>query len=1464
MRKTGHNAASPSPRAAARAARSAAASISSEKRRAPSLNLACMVVGLALSVAAFFALAAGPASAATPNFCPSGQEAGHCEAPSAVAVDGSSGDVYVGDINNHRVDVFGSEGHFLRAFGPGVVNGESILQTCTTACIQGREGFLPQGVAIDDSGSSSAGDVYVFNGSNSNVEKLKREPLSGEFESLLTFGGPGTGPGEFAGERHPVTIDSAGHVWVGDRERLEEFSEAGALLSEVQLPGCFEVESLAIDEGGDFDLAAVHNEAQEFTPPGSGTYTLEVFGAATGELSASATASEIQSALNSLFGEPIAKVAGPDGGPYVIELLGRSAEVTASAGALSVLAEGGPPRSVEKVDPTGALLESLDQGGHPNSVAVDRTTGDRFISDQVLEDRGTATLLQFDSTGSELKAFGSGEIIGAPHGNAIDFQADHLYVVSASGGEESAAQAFAVPPPGPLALAGTTEAIEIRKTTATLCAEVNPEGKSTTAHFEYLAQLQYEEDGEEFGTGTEETPESGPIGEDFSPHRICQPASALTPATRYRFRVVATNADAPAGNDGEPASFAALPAVAVEATSASEVTASSATLEAAIDSLGDVTFYHFEYLPEAAYLANGESFSGSIEATRIPVPDASLEAGESSVTVSQHLQGLALGTTYRYRIVAHNTVSEANGGPVAAPSHAFTTQATASSSLPDDRGWELVSPSDKHGGSLLGIAGGGLIQASSTGDAITYPSLRPTEADPEGGSSLTEVLSTHGSTDWSTVDLNPPHPQPTSAASGPDYYMFSTDLSRALLQPLGPPVSGFSPAASEETPFVRSTFPAGEPSSFCTSLCNRPVITGCPGAGTPCAPQVEAAADVPAGTVFAKEGRCLGSKRCGPQFGDATPDLAHLLLESELALTVGAAPPASKYEWSEDKLPSESIQLVTRLPNGEADEDGGVAIGNSGAGNNIFGFSNKRGAFSDDGSVVVFSDGSGHLYLRFNATEAQSQVSGAATDGSQCTEPSKACTVLLDELQPGAPGGAESPLAYLDTASTEGSRVFFTDSQQLTAGAGSDQDLYEYNLEASPGERLSDLTPDVAGESADVQGILPGASQDGAYVYFVADGVLAHNTVDNGNGPERARPGHCVRPAGAEPPSGTCNLYLRHASTTSYIATLSGGDLPDWGGQGGTASLTARVSPNGHWLAFMSQRSLTGYDNRDAITGEPDQEVFLYEAATGKLACASCNPTGARPHGYRYQIEGPTPVLTNPLSGGDRVWQPNTWLAANIPGWTAFNQSGVALHQSRYLSDSGRLFFNSSDSLVPADTNGAVDVYQFEPPASAPTPPPDDTCSRSGPTYSPTSAGCVDLITSGTSAQEAAFLDASETGTDVFFLSHAQLSVADTDTALDVYDARVGGGDVQSVRPVECSGDACQQPAVPPNDPTPGSLTFSGVGNVFQCSKGKAKKSGKCIKKQQPKKHKKRHKKAKPKNSGKKKKQANSTGGGQK
>jgi hypothetical protein len=165
------------------------------------------------------------------------------------------------------------------------------------------------------------------------------------------------------------------------------------------------------------------------------------------------------------------------------------------------------------------------------------------------------------------------------------------------------------------------------------------------------------------------------------------------------------------------------------------------------------------------------------------------------------------------------------------------------------------------------------------------------------------------------------------------------------------------------------------------------------------------------------------------------------------------------------------------------------------------------------------------------------------------------------------------------------------------------------------------------------------------------------------------------------------------------------------------------------------------------------------------------------------------------------------------------------------------LFFNSADALVASDTNGAEDVYEYEPSGIG-------SCTGVSTTFGVSMGGCVDLISSGTGKEESAFLDASENGDEVFFLSSAQLSAGDRDSVPDVYDARVSGGFPVPSQPPACEGDACQSPVAAPNDPTPGSLTYQGPGNpvslltlskattkkAVKCQKGKHLVHGKCVK----------------------------------
>ncbi len=531
--------------------------------------------------------------------------------------------------------------------------------------------------------------------------------------------------------------------------------------------------------------------------------------------------------------------------------------------------------------------------------------------------------------------------------------------------------------------------------------------------------------------------------------------------------------------------------------------------------------------------------------------------------------------------------------------------------------------------------------------------------------------------------------------------------------------------------------------------------------------------NVPSGTVFGGAGPG-GSGTPGGECVDAGCG----------PVFIGASPDAShiilEYEWSPlvENAPTGSLyewaggrlSVVSVLPNETFAS--GAHLGSEGM---------TRNAVSSNGRVV-WSYAS-HLYMRDVAREK---------------------TVQVDEPQGGVGGG--SGAAVFQAASSDGSRIFFTKG-----------DLYECEIVEEAGElkcKLTDMT-----NGAGVMGTVPDASEDGVYVYFVA-GVVAG-----------AQPNQRGETAVAGEP----NLYVWHAGVASLIAVLSGEDAGDWVGSGSQLrGRTARVSPNGHWFSFMSDRSLTGFDNRDAISGKHDKEVYLYhagEAGEAGLVCASCDPTGGRPHGT-------VPAdLQEGLGPGDNLFAGKA-VAGLLPGWT------TPLYQSRYLSNSGRLFFNSFDALVPQDTNNAEDVYQFEPAAVG-------DCTTGKPTFVLATDGCVSLISSGTSKEPSAFLEASQSGNDVFFLTTSQLSPLDVDSALDIYDAHVCAAGETCSAPVSapvpaCEGDACQSPVAPPEDPTPGSLTYQGLGNPSpailgvkpglkskpaKCRKGFVKQHGKCVKK---------------------------------
>ena len=541
------------------------------------------------------------------------------------------------------------------------------------------------------------------------------------------------------------------------------------------------------------------------------------------------------------------------------------------------------------------------------------------------------------------------------------------------------------------------------------------------------------------------------------------------------------------------------------------------------------------------------------------------------------------------------------------------------------------------------------------------------------------------------------------------------------------------------------------------------------------------AANVPVATKFGGQ----------VEFLSATPDLSHVILSSGVALTKTPSG-GGLYEWTAGKL-----QLVSVLPGiGEISAAGYPFIFLGGGEDE-----NTRNVVSADGNHVVWT-AEGVLYLRDMLTKE---------------------TIQLDAVQPGGSGiGPSAP--QFQIASNDGSKIFFTDSQQLVAGSKAElekPDLYEFDVNSGT---LTDLVAEQnPHESANVQSLVLGASEDGSYIYLVARGSLT--TTENSH-KEKAWPGGN-------------NLYMLHDNggqwETTFVTSLATDDGRDWndpvrGNPQNLETLTARVSPNGRYVTFMSDRSLTGYDGRDASAGVPDEEVYLYAAGANSLICASCNPTGARPQGVFDSSENAETGTMALLPDHVGIWQ-GRWLAGDIPGWTPYDFTH-ARYQSRYLSDTGRLFFNSADSLVSQDVNHKMDVYEYEPEGVG-------SCKSASVGFSVVSGGCVGLVSSGTSGEESAFLDASESGDDVFFLTTSPLVSTDVDTSLDVYDAHVCSAvvpcTVASTTSSLCAAvDSCRSSQS--SQPTsvfgpPPSVSLLGSGNLVHSTQASKKQKPKAKKK---------------------------------
>jgi hypothetical protein len=870
------------------------------------------------------------------------------------------------------------------------------------------------------------------------------------------------------------------------------------------------------------------------------------------------------------------------------------------------------------------------------------------------------------------------------------------------------------------------------------------------------------------------------------------------------------------------AGVASAVAPTIVSSGVSAVTSNAALLEAEINPEGEATTYHFEY---------GLADCSSNPCTSAPAPDNNVGSGSSAVKVTHEVEGLAPATTYHFRVVATN-----GSGPSAGPDRTFTTYAALApntncpnqafrsgpaANLPDCRAYEMVSPLDKNGGDIttvdptIGTPRRSYNQSSLDGDKLTF-SAGTSFAGSLSSRNVNQYIASRGASGWTTQGIDAP--LGTSISPGSELFtyetwrnpfrLFTPDLSTAWFNdqnktPLTPDAGEGVPnlyrrnsdgtyqaltAVTAEN--VSNTFAIGaydpEPGGHSADFSH--IAFSAPGKLTPDAAAVD---DLRQAYVYADGELHLVSVRpsglAHPQGGRIGWALSDV--EDVASVTHAVSDDGSRIYWTASGDGPGIIYLRQNPDQPQSAQANGAATGQGNLTNGsteVTGVTTSSGAFAVGQTIAggianlaippgttIIAVGASTLTLSAAAIESSG---GASLESfSECTEPAKACTLQVSKNW--FVGLPNAPRFW--TAAADGSKMFYTEG----GVDGEEAKLYEFDL-------ASETSTLIAGETS---GVL-GASDDASSIYFDSAEVLDAGAV-----------------------AGQPNLYLYRNGTFSLIGTVAPGDVgteqtpPEsiipgvpTVNQAASRAHASRVSPDGGQLVFESVSpalaASTGYDNADALNGKPSMEVYLYDATAnggvGRLSCISCNPSGVRPVGQELRRS----YIAVALQDGKEIKKTNIWAAAWIQTWIH------PLYHSNVLSEDGdRVYFNSFDALVPRDTNGAQDVYQWEAPGTG-------GCSETSSAFSAANDGCVSLISTGAGADRSEFVDASPDGSSVFFETSSSIDPRDPGL-LDIYAARVNGGFPLPTPSLACEGEGCQSAPPPPIDATPASASFKGAGN---------------------------------------------------
>ena len=293
----------------------------------------CISVGESLASGHWGSIIEAHQEATSPSheltFGSEGSGAGKLKGPLGIATD-TSGNVWLADQVNNRVEEFNSKGSFVLVFGKEVnktkveaKGTEAEQNLCTAAsgnvCQAGKAGSAngqlsePQDLAF-----TSGGNLWVTERGNNRVQEFNTK---GEY--LAKFGSEGTGNGQFS-EPYGIAIAASGDIWVSDARyyRVEEFTSAGEFIRKVGNNGgsgngeFYHPTGLAIDSNGDVWVADCRNHrVQELSSNGEYISKFGLEGSAEGR-----------------FGEPVGIAIRPSGNLLIVQANPNRAQIFAPSG----------------------------------------------------------------------------------------------------------------------------------------------------------------------------------------------------------------------------------------------------------------------------------------------------------------------------------------------------------------------------------------------------------------------------------------------------------------------------------------------------------------------------------------------------------------------------------------------------------------------------------------------------------------------------------------------------------------------------------------------------------------------------------------------------------------------------------------------------------------------------------------------------------------------------------------------------------------------------------------------------------------------------------------------------------------------------------------------------------------------------------------------------------------------------